>query len=116
MLKRDAEKMVRKVEGVSQVINQIEVLPLSPNDEMLRRATYYALVRQPTLQSYFWPNVWSIHIIVKNGDVKLIGTVSNQSDADMANLAARSVPGEFGFTNQLEVATTQATRTKQAAH
>ncbi len=109
-LKGDAEKMVRRVEGVNQVINQIEVLPLSPFDESLRHAIYFALVRQPTLQAYFWPNVWSIRIIVKNGDVKLEGAVSNQADADMANLAARSVPGKFSFTSQLAVAGPETTR------
>jgi hyperosmotically inducible protein len=117
LLRSDAEKLVRQVEGVDQVINHIEVLPLSPNDEAIRRATYLALIRQPTLQSYFWPNVWSIHIIVKNGDVKLVGLVSNQADANLANLAARSVPGTFSFVSQLTVADPPtATRTKRTTH
>jgi hyperosmotically inducible protein len=105
LLRSDAEKLVRQVEGVNQVINQIEVLPLSPNDETIRRTIYLALVRNPQLQSYFLPNVWSIHIIVKNGDVKLTGVVSNQADADLAKLTAGALPGPFSVASELQVAT-----------
>jgi hyperosmotically inducible periplasmic protein len=104
LLKEDAEKLVRRIEGVEQVINEIEILPISPNDEAIRRATYLALVRQPTLQSYFAPNVSSILIIVKNGNVTLKGVVSNQADADLARLAAGAVSGIFSFKSELEVA------------
>jgi osmotically-inducible protein OsmY len=104
MLKSDAEKLVRRVEGVEQVINRIEILPLSPFDESIRRATYEALVRQPTLQSYFLPQVSSIRIIVRDGNVRLEGVVSHQADADLARLAAGAVPGTFSFTSELQVA------------
>jgi hyperosmotically inducible periplasmic protein len=107
LLRSDAEKLVRRVEGVEQVINRIEVLPLWPFDESIRRATYQALVRQPTLQSYFLPQVSSIRIIVKDGNVRLEGVVSNQADADTARLAAGAVPGTFSFTSDLQVANSQ---------
>jgi hyperosmotically inducible protein len=104
LLKTDAEKLVRQIEGVEQVTNQIEVLPLSPNDEAIRRATYFALVRQPSLESYFMQASCPIRIIVRNGNVTLEGLVSNQADADLARLTAGAVPGIFSFTSQLEVA------------
>jgi hyperosmotically inducible periplasmic protein len=88
LLKQQAERLARRIEGAEQVINQIEVLPLSPNDEAIRHATYPALVRQPTLRSYFQPNASSILIIVKNGNVTVKGAVSNQADANLARLAS----------------------------
>jgi osmotically-inducible protein OsmY len=85
------------------VIDRIEVLPLSPNDERIRRATYFALVRQPQLETYFLQASCPIRIIVKNGDVTLQGVVSNQADADLAKLTAGNVSGVFHFTSKLEV-------------
>jgi hyperosmotically inducible protein len=102
VLKIDAEKLVRRVEGVEQVINRIEILPLSPNDQAIRRATYLALARNPQLESYFLQAWCPIRIIVKNGNVTLEGEVSNQADADLATLTAGSVPGTFSFTSKLE--------------
>jgi hyperosmotically inducible periplasmic protein len=104
LLKTDAEKLVRRVEGIKQVINRIEVLPLSPNDQAIRRATYLSLVRQPLLESYFMQTVCPIHIIVKDGNVTLLGVVSSEADANLARLTANAVPGVFSFTSQLEVA------------
>jgi hyperosmotically inducible periplasmic protein len=104
ILKRDAEKLVRRVEGVEQVINRIEVLPLSPYDEEIRRATYEALVRQPQLRDYFLQVLCPIRIIVKNGNVTLEGVVSNRADSDLARLTANNVPGVFSFTSNLQVA------------
>ncbi|HEX3748802.1 MAG TPA: BON domain-containing protein [Bryobacteraceae bacterium] len=103
IVKTDAERLVKRVEGVAQVIDRIEVLPLSPNDERIRRATYFALVRQPQLETYFLQASCPIRIIVKNGDVTLQGAVSNQADADLAKLTAGNVSGVFHFTSKLEV-------------
>src|ERR1017187_1059484 len=52
-LKSDAENAVKRIEGVEKVDNQIEVLPLSPNDDRIRRAVYMALARSPRLDRYF---------------------------------------------------------------
>src|SRR5277367_922084 len=76
-LKSDAERAVKKIEGVTLVDNQIEVLPLSPNDDQVRRATYRAIYSKPSLQRYQMGAVPPIHIIVKNGNITLIGVVSN---------------------------------------
>src|SRR6266542_4334240 len=73
-LKSDAERVVKKIEGVSNVVNNIDVLPLSPNDDRIRFAVYRALYAgNSTLFRYSLGAVGSIHIIVENGNVTLIG-------------------------------------------
>lgn len=103
-LKSDAERAVRKIEGVTNVINNIEVLPLSPNDDKIRRDVYRAIYSQPGLDLYSLRAVPTIHIIVKNGHVHLKGAVANQGDKDRAGIAAKGVPGVFSVTNDLQVA------------
>ena len=102
-LKSDAEHVVKDIEGVDKVVNDIEVLPLSPNDDRIRIALYRAIYSQPSLSRYGFQAVPSIHIIVKNGNVTLEGTVANQGDKDIAKLQANSVPGVFSVTNNLRV-------------
>src|SRR5260370_3369471 len=102
-LKSDAENVVKKIEGVERVVNNIEVLPLSPNDDSIRRAVYRAIYSQPGLDTYSLRAVPTIHIIVKNGNVTLTGAVANQGDKDLAGIAANGVPGAFSVTNNLQV-------------
>lgn len=102
-LKSDAERAVKKIEGVELVDNEIEVLPLSPNDDQIRRATYRAIYSQAALQRYQMGAVPPIHIIVKNGNITLIGAVSNEGDKTLAGIAANGVPGAFKVTNDLAV-------------
>jgi len=103
-LKSDAENVVKRIEGVDKVDNRIEVLPLSPNDDRIRRAVYRAIFNQNSpLFRYGLGSVPSIHIIVKNGNVTLKGVVANQSDANIANIKARGVPGTFSVKNELTV-------------
>jgi hyperosmotically inducible protein len=102
-LKSDAENAVKKIEGVERVVNSIEVLPLSPNDDTIRRAVYRAIYSQPGLDTYSLRAVPTIHIIVKNGNVTLTGAVANQGDKDRAGIAANGVPGAFSVTNNLQV-------------
>src|SRR6478735_6703284 len=90
-LKSDAENVVKRIEGVEKVNNQIEVLPLSPNDDRIRRDVYVALARQPQLQKYFMQAVPPIRIIVKNGNVTLEGVVANKGDLDIAKITANGV-------------------------
>jgi len=101
-LKSDAENVVKRIEGVERVDNQIEVLPLSPNDDRIRRAVYTALVRRPQLQRYFQQAIAPIRIIVKNGNVTLEGIVANKTDADVANITVKGVSGVFNVTNNLK--------------
>jgi hyperosmotically inducible protein len=103
-LKDDAEAAVKHIEGVENVDDQIEVLPVSPNDDQIRRAEFRAIYSKPTLERYAEGNVQQIHIIVKNGNVTLLGAVGSQADKDAANLYANTVPGVFSVTNNLQVA------------
>src|SRR5580693_468160 len=102
-LKSDAENVVKKIEGVEHVDNQIEVLPLSPNDESLRRQLFQAIYGDPSLQKYALGVQKPIRIIVKNGNVTLEGVVDNEADKNFAGLRANSVSGIFSVTNNLVV-------------
>src|ERR1041384_3339677 len=102
-LKSDAENVVKGIEGVEKVNNQIQVLPLSPMDDQIRVAEFRAISGQAPLDRYALQAVPPIHIIVDNGKVTLIGTVANQGDKDMANVRANTVPGVFSVTNNLQV-------------
>jgi hyperosmotically inducible periplasmic protein len=103
VLKSDAEKAVKKIEGVENVVNNIEVLPLSPIDDQIRRAVYRAIYGQPGLEMYSLRAVPTIHIIVKNGQVTLNGAVGNAGDKQRVGIAANGVPGVFSVTNDLLV-------------
>ena len=99
--KSDAANTVKSIEGVAAVDNQIEVLPVSPTDNRIRRAVFHAIYSAPGMQKYAIQAVPPIHIIVKNSHVTLIGVVLNEADKTLANLRAKSVPGVFSVTNQL---------------
>lgn len=103
VLKSDAERAVKRVEGVETVDNRIEVLPLSPNDDQIRMATYRAIFYHPALDRYAIRAVPPIHIIVKNGNVTLVGVVASQADKNLAGLYASGVPGVFSVRNELQV-------------
>jgi len=102
-LKSDAENVVKKVEGVAKVVNNIEVLPLSPNDDRIRLDAYRAIFSKPGLDRYSMMAVPPIHIIVKNGHITLTGLVARQGDKDLAGISANGVSGAFGVTNNLQV-------------
>jgi hyperosmotically inducible periplasmic protein len=103
-LKSDAENVVKRIEGVTRVNNQIEVLPLSPMDDRIRRAEYRAIYGDPSLGTrYGFRAIPSIHIIVKNGHVTLEGVVADQGDKNLINIRANGVPNVFSVTNNLQV-------------
>jgi hyperosmotically inducible periplasmic protein len=102
-LKSDAENSVKRIEGVERVVNNIEVLPTSPNDDRIRRDTYRAIYGNDVLSQYSLRAVPPIHIIVKNGNVTLEGVVARQMDKQIAETQAKSVPGAFSVTNNLRV-------------
>ncbi len=103
VLKSDAEKAVKSIEGVENVDNQIEVLPVSPNDDRLRRSLYRAIYGYPALQRYALPVIEPIRIIVKNGHVTLEGVVDSEGDKNIAGLRANGVSGVFSVQNNLAV-------------
>jgi osmotically-inducible protein OsmY len=127
ILKSSAENVVKKIEGVERVDNEIEVLPNSPNDDRIRSGVYLAIYRDPVLQKYTanrggprgFPSVaraaggitadppigyHAIHIIVKNGNVTLTGVVNNETDMAIAGIRANGVSLVFSVDNQLQVA------------
>jgi BON domain-containing protein len=104
ILKSDAEHAVKKIPGVTQVVNNIKVLPLSPMDNGIRRAEYRAVFGFAGLYRYAMGANPSIHIIVDNGHVTLTGVVDNAGDKNMAYMRANGVPGVFSVTNDLRVA------------
>jgi hypothetical protein len=140
-LKSDAERAVRRVSGVDQVVNSIEDLPASFMDDDLRWKAYYAIYRDPSLSRYapgggmlwghrhafgagfhlFGPSRfpgtepagdYPIHVIVKNGRITLLGVVENAGDKTIAGIKASGIPGSFGVTNDLVVERTETPTTK----
>ncbi len=102
-LKGDAEGAVKSIEGVERVVNRIEVLPLSPGDDRIRREEFRAIFGFASLNRYAIQAVPPIHIIVKNGHVTLEGVVATQGDKNIAGIQANSVSGVFSVTNNLRV-------------
>jgi hyperosmotically inducible protein len=130
-LKSSAANVLKGIEGIDSVDNQIEVLPLSNNDDRIRAAVYNRIYTQPSLRKYnanqgniaraLGPGGRSvammaggitndppigfhaIHIIVKNGNVTLYGVVNNEMDSDIASMQANSAPGVFSVDNDLIV-------------
>jgi hyperosmotically inducible protein len=104
VLKDDAGRAVKEVEGVTNVVNNLEVLPLSGNDDQIRRAVYRAIYGDPMLSTrYGYQALPSIHIIVKNGNVRLEGVVANEMDRNVVNIKANGVSGVFKVQNDLKV-------------
>ena len=102
--KSEAEARVRQIERVSRVINEIEVLPVSPQDDRLRVALYRTLYDWDSpLFRYATQSVPPIHIIVDRGRATLKGIVDSRADAQLAYVRARSVPGLFDVKNELQV-------------
>ena len=102
-VKSDAEAAVKQVEGVTKVVNDIQVLPPSPMDDRIRMAELRYIYSAPGFDRYAIQPVPSIHIIVDNGHVTLEGVVASQADKQIAGMRANSVPGTFGVTNNLQV-------------
>lgn len=107
--RRDAERRVARLRGVERVVNRIEVLPLSPFDDSIRRATFRAVLgwNSPLFRYGRGVNP-SIHIVVNRGHVTLEGVVSNEGDANLARLRALGVPGVFSVTNNLRAENVRA--------
>lgn len=104
VLKDEAASVVKKIEGVESVNNQIEVLPVSFNDDRIRRGEARAIYGYNSLFRYSLGTLPSIRIIVKNGNVTLEGVVDSQADKNIAGIRANGVPGVFSVTNHLQIA------------
>ncbi|HJT86832.1 MAG TPA: BON domain-containing protein [Bryobacteraceae bacterium] len=103
-IKTDAANAVKKVPGVTQVVNNIKVLPLSPMDWQIRRAEARAIYGDSNIGTrYGFQALPSIHIIVDNGHVTLEGVVDNQFDDTLIRTRANEVPNVFSVTDNLVV-------------
>jgi hyperosmotically inducible protein len=124
-LKADAVNAVKRVPRVDEVVDKIEELPVSQNDDSIRWATFYAIYSDDFLSRYApgggvplrfnrrfdmarYPGMqpfgtYPIHIIVRGGRTLLVGQVDTEADKTVAGLRARGVPGAFGVENELIV-------------
>ena len=103
VLKSDAGNVVKRIEGVERVNNQIKVLPVSFFDNGSRLRLYRAIYGYGPLQRYALGVQKSIRIIVENGHVTLMGVVDSEMDKNLAGIRANGVPGIFSVDNQLKV-------------
>jgi hyperosmotically inducible protein len=94
---------VKNIPGVEQVIDNIEVLPLSPYDDSLRVRAYNAIFGYPALQQYALRARSPIRILVKNGNITLTGVVNRELDRKLIDNRIRSLPGAFSVTNNLRL-------------
>jgi len=97
----EAYNRVKLIEGVGEVSNNIEVLPLGSTDMQIRAAARAALQRY--LSRYFWGSGSDIKIVVKNGNIILLGSVASKADSDIANIQCNSVPFAFHVFNLLRI-------------
>jgi hyperosmotically inducible periplasmic protein len=104
VVRTDAERSVKRLPGVTQVINKINILPPSSMDNHIRAAEYRAIFGFSNMYRYAMGAIPSIHIVVDFGHVTLTGVVDNEADKNVANIRANSVPGVFSVTNNLRVA------------
>lgn len=102
-LKSEAGNVVKRIEGVQKVTNNIKVLPPSSMDDRIRIAEYRAIYGYPGFEKYAIQAIGPIHIIVDSGHVILEGVVDTQSDRNIANMRANSVSGVFSVKNNLQV-------------
>lgn len=101
--KSDAEDSVKDVDGVKNVVNNIKVLPLSPMDDRIRVRVYRAIADQGSLYRYLLGTNPAIRIIVDNGHVSLEGIVANETDKNLAGIAAKEIFGVFSVDNNLQL-------------
>jgi len=94
--KQDLQRIVQRVPGVTGVTNELEVLPLSFNDDNLRLRVARAIYRDPALSRYAIQAVPPIHVIVKNGQVTLEGVVNNELEKNVAGMRASTAGLSFG--------------------
>jgi osmotically-inducible protein OsmY len=97
----EAYSRTKSVEGVETIVNNIEVLPLGAADNQIRAGARTNLQRM--LSRYFWTNGSDIKIVVKNGNIILLGTVATKEDSDIANIQCKTVPFAFHVFNLLRV-------------
>ena len=94
---------MKSVPGVTDVQDNIKILPASIDDDRIRRAAYRSIYGDPQLTKYGFQSVQSIHIVVDNGHISLEGNVDSEADKNVAGIRANTVPGAFSVKNNLLV-------------
>jgi osmotically-inducible protein OsmY len=97
----EAYNRVKAIEGVNKIVNNIDVLPLGMNDMQIRAEARARLQR--LLSRYFWGSGSDIKIVVKNGDIILLGSVATKEDSEIANIQCNTVPMAFHVFNLLRI-------------
>jgi len=95
--------IVARTPGVTDVVNDVKVLPVSNFDDSIRVRTARAIYRDSELGRYASDPAHPIRIVVDNGHVTLYGSVENTMDKTLAGIRASSVPGSFSVDNKLVV-------------
>lgn len=103
-IKSAAGNVVKGIEGVRKVTNNIKVLPPSTMDDHIRYAEYRAIYGYPGFEKYAIQAIGPIHIIVDSGHVILEGVVDSEGDKNIADIHAKGVPGVFSVTDNLKIA------------
>ena len=98
--------------GVKDVVDEISVDPLSPNDDRIRIEVARAVYGNEALSRYSMDPAKPIRIAVQNGNVDLYGVVDSQADKNMAGIRANGVPGVFSVKNDLQVSNEQSEKQK----
>lgn len=101
--RKSAARAVEKISGVTNVVNNIEVLPVGSFDESIRRNLYRTLANRGGLYRYLNTVNPSVRLIVDRGRITLEGYVANRGDYNLMNILANSVPLTFGVTNNLVI-------------
>jgi osmotically-inducible protein OsmY len=95
--------IVQRTPGVKDVVNKVEVLPVSNFDDRTRVRALRTIYGDSVLSRYAIDPVKPIRIIVDNGHVTLYGTVQSSLDKQVAGIRANQLPGAFSVTNNLVV-------------
>ena len=96
--------LVSTYPGVKDVVDEVQVDPVSLMDDRLRLEVARAVYGYPSLNKYAIDPAKSIRISVQGGNVELYGVVDSKADKDVAYLRANQVPGVFSVKNYLQVA------------
>lgn len=105
--RKTAANRIAKLEGVSEVVNNIELLPPSAFDDRIRRSAVRSLLNTGGIYRYLIGPTPSVRIIVDGGRLTLEGTVGNKGDLRTANIVAQGIQGVFSVTNNLKVSTSR---------
>jgi hyperosmotically inducible protein len=103
VLASDAVNVVKHIPGVGSVSNQIEVLPLSRFDDQIRLAAWRTVYSWPAMSRVATMPLPPVRILVKNGDITLVGMVPSQADKDALNIRVNGIPNVFSVKNELVV-------------